>query len=144
MRTATVKLARPGDVVAHAGRDLLVCRALVREPDGDTAVALYMLANGLAGALTLEALAGLTAHEPLGTRVAFVRDDVDGPVTVEAEPAAAVGAFPVAAAAAVMRASWAWDESQELLVVVNGVQITIAPRFNGEVWEAFEGASETV
>ena len=46
--------------------------------------------------------------------------------------------FPVAAAVAVFKASWGWEEADPLSVNINGTETVIRARFNGDIWVVSE------
>ena len=66
--------------------------------------------------------------------VALVFTESTGRVNVETSSTTSPVTF--AAAAAVMRASWAWDEFEHIEVIVNGTDYRVAPPFDGDTWQA--------
>jgi hypothetical protein len=44
--------------------------------------------------------------------------------------------FSVAAALAVVKRSWGWDETAPLLVRVNGIELRVHARYDGSIWIA--------
>ena len=151
MSTATVRLSRPATLSADDfmqraddGGLLQVCRAAVQTPDVRARVALFWPADPNAASLTLAELAVASAGEPAGTVAALVRAAAEGRVALELPRGSEAYAPAVAAVAAVMRVSWAWDESPAIRVTVNGAHATLAPRFTDGVWEAVEIPADAV
>jgi hypothetical protein len=73
--------------------------------------------------------------EHVGTRaVAFVLDQAPGYTAVVGSDADLVADF--AAAAAVVRRCWGWDESQLFTITVDELEFTVALEFDG-VWTAW-------
>jgi len=141
MSAATVRLTRtadplgPDDFVAHpSGRLLQVCRATVGMADATQRVALVLPADADAAAIMLDSLGAILAEESVGTIVALLRETGEGWATVEVSRQHETRSLSVAAAAAVMQASWGWDESRTIVVAVNGIPIAVEPRFTGESW----------
>ncbi len=66
--------------------------------------------------------------------VALVFTESTGRVNVETSSTTPPATF--AAAAAVVRASWAWDESEHIEVMVNGSDYRVTPSFDGDTWQA--------
>jgi hypothetical protein len=76
----------------------------------------------------------LTAH--VGNRgVAFVMEQSRSYVSVIGSDANVAEHF--AAAAAVVRTCWGWDESKSFTINVDELEFTVEPEFNGEVWTAW-------
>lgn len=44
--------------------------------------------------------------------------------------------FSLAAAVAVIKVSWGWDESHSIVVKVNDVEVQVSPQFDGNNWVA--------
>lgn len=149
MNKATVQLSDAGshgrpEVVAHpSGQLLQICHATVRWADGNAGVALFLSAGTEAASLTPDSLATLMVGEPAGTIAVLVRDSSEGRATVELNSEDEPRALPVASAVAVMQASWGWDESPTIVVAVNGVSISVSPRFTGDRWTALDIARHT-
>jgi hypothetical protein len=76
----------------------------------------------------------LTEH--VGNRgVAFVMEHSPGYVSLIGSDAHVAEHF--AAAAAVVRTCWGWDESKVFTINVDELEFTVEPEFNGEVWTAW-------
>jgi hypothetical protein len=74
-------------------------------------------------------------RETVGDRgVAFILDQTPGHVAVVGSDAELVEHF--AAAVAVVRTCWGWDDSQAFTVNVDELEFHVAPSFDGEVWTA--------
>ncbi|HLT35108.1 MAG TPA: hypothetical protein VK034_02460 [Enhygromyxa sp.] len=76
----------------------------------------------------------LLAEHAGSCAVAFVLSQAPGHVALVGSDTELVEHF--AAAVAVVRTCWGWDESQVFTVVVDELEFTVAPRFDGEVWTA--------
>lgn len=73
--------------------------------------------------------------EHVGSRaVAFVLEQAPGHVALVGSDSELVEHF--AAAVAVVRTCWGWDESRVFTVSVDELEFTVAPKFDGEVWTA--------
>lgn len=66
--------------------------------------------------------------------VAFVLDQGKGWVTLVGSDAEAVEHF--AAAVAVVRTCWGWDDSKVFTVTIDEREFSVAPVFKGDVWTA--------
>jgi hypothetical protein len=75
----------------------------------------------------------MLASENPQSVIALIVREFDGSATVLSEPES-YEPFPVAAAVAVFKASWGWEEASPLLVNVNGAEIAVRARFNGDTW----------
>jgi hypothetical protein len=150
VRTAAVRLATIGPLGADdfatdaAGRTFQVCRAAVQTPEGEIRVALHWPVAADPTSSSLASLTELTSRNSPGIIAALVRESAEGRVTAEVDQTDEVHAPAVAAAAAIMRVSWAWDESATIAVAVNGKCIPLAPRFNGEVWQTVEIGADAI
>ena len=141
MTDATVQLAPTGrpraDEFIAYGSELhfQLCRGTVRTVDSEERVILYIPA-GVDGVLPAPGALAATKTEALGEIPALVRESSEGRVSVQVEPEIESQIFAIAATAAVMRASWAWDESHEIMVVVNQTSVRVAVSFTGADWRA--------
>jgi hypothetical protein len=124
----------PELVEHHAGQHLLVCRATVQQAEMVDRIVLFMPSPG--SEVTLASLAAAIAAEPAGTIGVLVRDGGEGQIAVEIRRDQEPRAFPIAAATAVMRASWGWEESRTVHVSVNAIPQAIAPRDTRDGWAA--------
>ncbi len=70
-----------------------------------------------------------TAKEVIG----FFVSDREGWAHIETD-GCEVSLFGLAAAVAVIKASWGWDESPSIVVKVNDVEVRVLPRFDGNNW----------
>jgi hypothetical protein len=86
--------------------------------------------------VTLASLDAAIAAEPAGTIGVLVRDGGEGQIAVEVGRDQELRVFPIAAATAVMRASWGWEESRTVHVSVNAIRQAIAPRYTRDGWAA--------
>jgi hypothetical protein len=143
LATAAVHLERTtgplelDDFVAHpSGRLLQVCRATVGTAEFMGQFAVVLATDADAASITLDSLVAMMTGETADTIAVLVRESAKGRATVEVERARESCAFPIAAAVAVMLASWAWDESPTIVVTVNATPVAIAPRFAGDGWTA--------
>jgi hypothetical protein len=66
--------------------------------------------------------------------VSVVANDAEGFCICSSELKENVPAFSAAAAVAVVKSSWGWDESDPMLVRVNGNEIRVRPRYHGNCW----------
>jgi len=130
----TVPLGPEDFVTLPSGEVLQICRAAVDTADGVKSITLFLASD--AAPLTLNSLVTVLAAEASGTIGALVRTEADGRATVELAREHGAHTPAVAAATAVMRASWAWDESPTIIVTVNGATIPVAPRFTDDGWTA--------
>jgi hypothetical protein len=121
----------PADSGAHASDPPLQV-AQLRVDDRPLLLVFPTLGSpSIAEQATVRAL--LEGH--VGTRgVAFVLDQQPGRMTLIGSDAESVEHF--AAAAAVVRTCWGWDESTLFSVIVDELEFTVAPKFDGEVWTA--------
>ena len=128
----------PDDFVDQPSGRMLACRATVASPDGLARITLFMATDGDRSPSTLDSLPPLMVAEPAGTIGALVRETAEGRATVEVNREDEPNSRSVAAAVAVMRASWGWDESPAIIVTVNSAALTIAPQFTSDGWTAVE------
>jgi hypothetical protein len=75
----------------------------------------------------------MLANENPQSVIALIVREFEGSATVLSEPEG-YEPFQVAAAVAVFKASWGWEEASPLLVNINGTEIAVRARFNGETW----------
>jgi hypothetical protein len=142
MNTATVQLKRTGpltteDFVAFAsGARLQVCRAIVQSAGISHRVTLLLLPSAEADAPGSGPPGQPAADEPTGTITALVAQTEQAQSTVTIDSAHEKFASSVAAAVAVMRASWGWEETPQMCIHVNGTRIVVEPRYSGTTWEA--------
>lgn len=69
-----------------------------------------------------------------GAIISVVANDSEGFCICSSELKANVAAFSAAAAVAVVKSSWGWDQSDPILVRINGNEIRVRPRFDGNCW----------
>jgi hypothetical protein len=141
MFTATVELARVGplsaeDFVAYgSGARLQMCRATVHTAQGEHRIALVLLLPEHESPLVRPSIEELVSVESAGTIPALVAGGSceQSLVTIglEHEEHAPL----VAAAVAVMRASWGWEETTPMRIRVNDRPMVVAPRYAGTTWE---------
>jgi hypothetical protein len=144
LTTATVDIEKTGstplqaDFVRHASGALLqVCRATVRSGSVVERVTIFAGADGTWGdTIGVDALSALVRGEPAETIPALLREGTEGRAQVEVGPESESRATAIAQATAVMRASWAWDESAVITVSINGTPHFVAPQFTGSEWRA--------
>ena len=141
MSTATVDLARMGplgadDFVACAnGTRLQVCRATVQSAQGAQRITLILLPSDDNSSPMFASYREVAAEEPPGTIPALVTHGLEEQSTVTIDPVHEPYACPIAAAVAVMRASWGWDESPSMRINVNGRRIAVVPHYSGAAWQ---------
>jgi hypothetical protein len=127
--------SREGFAELPSGEHIQICRATVGEEDAAQHIVLFLPAP-FADPLTLDSLTPALSREPAGTVGALLRASAEGRATVEVLGEHSSCARQVAAVAAVMRASWGWDESPTIVVTVNGTPLDVAPRCIGDRWTA--------
>jgi hypothetical protein len=140
MKTVIVRLEHTGPVAvddfvkAPSGKLVQVCRATVASDSSTEPIAIFVPAHFDEPLGAIDTLAALTAAESAGTVGVLLRAYAEGRAMVEASPVHETRALVIAAAVAVMRVGWGWDESAAIVVGVNAVSITVEPRFEGTVW----------
>ena len=123
-------------VSVDRGQYLQVCRARV-ESSGRTERLLLGLATDSSSIVALKtALTRALALEAPATQAVLVTDSQEGSAVAAIEGESEWLPLPVAAAVAVMRACWGWDESPTINVCVNGQTWESSPRYNGDQWTA--------
>lgn len=70
--------------------------------------------------------------------ISFIIDNRDGWAQVITAPDEEFNSFNLAAAISVIKASWGWDESKPMMVMINGAEVRVWPRFDGRQWVAVE------
>ncbi|HWT03037.1 MAG TPA: hypothetical protein VN256_22495 [Pyrinomonadaceae bacterium] len=70
--------------------------------------------------------------------VAFLAVDREGYACVISDDGRGDSYFPVAAAVAVIKASWGWDESERLLIRVNDREMRVRAHYDGGRWVVSE------
>jgi hypothetical protein len=75
----------------------------------------------------------MLASENPRSVVALIVREFEGSTNVLSEPQGSEP-FPVAAAVAVFKASWGWEEASPHLVNINGTEIAVRARFDGDAW----------
>jgi hypothetical protein len=73
------------------------------------------------------------AEENPRSVIALIVRESEGSATVLFEPQDCEQ-FPVAAAVAVFKASWGWEEANPFSVNMNGKEIAVRAHFNGYTW----------
>jgi hypothetical protein len=73
----------------------------------------------------------MLANENPQSVIALIVRDSEGKATVLSEPQG-YEQFPVAAAVAVFKASWGWDEANLFSVNINGAEIEVRASFKGD------------
>lgn len=68
------------------------------------------------------------------TIVSIVTHNADGMCDCATDTCA--NPFSVAAALAVIKHSWGWDEITPMLIRVNGIELRVNARYDGNVWRA--------
>jgi len=76
---------------------------------------------------------GLKASHP-DAIVSIVNNNGDGACNCSTD--AHANPFSVAAALAVVKRSWGWDETTPMLVRVNGIELRVHARYDGNAWIA--------
>lgn len=66
--------------------------------------------------------------------VSVVTDDSEGSCSCWTELTAAEHPFSVAAAVAVVKSRWGWDESDPIRVRINGTEMRVRARYDGNAW----------
>jgi hypothetical protein len=66
--------------------------------------------------------------------VSIITNDFPGSCTCLSSPGVTGSAFSVAAAIAVIKMSWGWDESESIYVRVDSVEINVRARYGGNHW----------
>jgi hypothetical protein len=79
-----------------------------------------------------DVLRTLAKENPRSVIALIVRES-EGSATVLSEPQGCEQ-FPVAAAVAVFKASWGWEEANPFSVSMTGKEIAVRARFNGDTW----------
>ena len=146
MKSATVELLGTGEsgtleIDARGGQAVQVCRAMVSLAGRGRRVTLYMSAEVPAAAPSAAIVARLHEGEAPDAIAVRVLEATVGRISVECPVAEASEVFAVGAAAAVMRASWAWDESS-MIVSVNGAPVALELEFVHGMWYAAEAGGE--
>jgi hypothetical protein len=75
----------------------------------------------------------LKASHP-GAIVSVVTDDSDGSCSCWTECTASEDRFTIAAAVAVVKSSWGWDETDPIHVSINDKEIRVCARYDGSAW----------
>jgi hypothetical protein len=125
------------DFIAYAnGTRHQVCRATVRSARDAQRILLILLSQEGESSQPLASLTELAASEPPGAISAFVAHGLEDRSIVTVDPVHVAHSSQIAAAVAVMRASWAWDQSPAMRISVNGRRFAVVPRYSGTTWEA--------
>jgi hypothetical protein len=66
--------------------------------------------------------------------VSVVADDSEGSCSCWTELTAPEHRFSIAAAVAVVKSSWGWDESDSINVRINGKEIRVCAQYGGSAW----------
>jgi hypothetical protein len=74
--------------------------------------------------------------------ISFIIAEREGWAQVITAPGEEFNPFNLAAAIAVLKASWGWDESKPIVVMINGAEVRIWPRVHERQWAA-EDREET-
>jgi hypothetical protein len=124
------------DFIAYANVNLVqVCRLEIVRPHERMELELHF-AHGDLGPHDVNAL------ELTKSVAALILPVSDGLIRGAVRPENSALLPEVAAAIAVVQASWAWDERESFVVLVNGKPFTVAPRFRAEgMWDV--GLSES-
>ena len=126
----------PETVTLQSGATFQVCRVQVSHAGGSSVrVTLLLDAEGLARPTAADLARSYSASAALGI-VASLRIPETGSVVVITPNASGEAVEDVAMAAAVCAASWGWDESPRMHVVVNERGWDVAPVFCDGVWTA--------
>jgi hypothetical protein len=70
--------------------------------------------------------------------ISFRVDDREGWAQVITAPDEKFDPFNLAAAIAVIKASWGWDESRPIVVMITGAEVRVWPRVEGGQWVAVD------
>jgi hypothetical protein len=68
--------------------------------------------------------------------VSVVTNDSEGSCDCTSEMNGSTDPFSIAAAVAVVKSSWGWDEADPILVRINGRPMPVRARYNGTAWVA--------
>jgi len=147
MTTATVIITSepPGTPLSmepNSKEDLQIVRALVRiagegNDDGNHIIIANGFLSGDKGFLLEDkyaAVLGKLKDSNPGSVIALITSDAVGEVNVISTPRSNEHDFSIAAAVAVFKASWGWDECDSILVRINGALLRIRARYDGSSW----------
>jgi hypothetical protein len=70
--------------------------------------------------------------------ISFIIADREGWSQVITAPDEKFDPFNLAAAIAVIKASWGWDESRPIVVIINGAEVRVWPRVDARQWVAVD------
>jgi hypothetical protein len=89
---------------------------------------------------TCEALRRKLKGSHPGAIVSIVTDDSEGSCSCLTEFTVREHPFSVAAALAVIKSSWGWDENDPMHVRINGNEIRVRTRYDGNRWTVTDRA----
>jgi hypothetical protein len=120
-----------------SGERVMVCRTTVQRGGVSTPVTLFLPQPG-DPALSRNDLEAVVGQDPVIGVPAVLEASGTGEATVTVRPADVPRTEFVAMAAAVCAASWGWDESGTIRVIVNDASLMVTARYAGvnERWHA--------